>query len=535
MTRVSPTLAECYDAVVVGAGATGGWAAKRLAEAGLRVVLLDAGRDVTASELAERSRVSQGESAKLPPDIARTRPIQKACYACQPHNYDWFVDDGEHPYTTAPDRPFSWQRLRAVGGRTLVWGRQCYRMSDLDFRAATHDGYGEDWPLSYADVAPYYDEVERYLGIAGLAESHPALPHGELLPAPPMSPREHQFRERVAAELGRTVTVGRLSLPYPAGVRSAAAPPVAFPLATVHDALATGCCTLVTDVIVSHVTMHDAHRARGVACVHRHSRETFEIAARAVILCAQALESTRILLNSASPDHPRGLGSSSGVLGRYLMDHVSGAGASGELDGDDTAPSPHGIYVIRFRNLAGEPPHPGFLRGYGYQGQMVPSFDFDGGASTTEGAGRLRLIAFGESLARDDNRVTIDPDLRDAWGIPALRIHMSHGPNEKAMMRDAAEQAARMLEAAGARNVVASPKMTTPGMAVHELGTARMGDDPARSVLDAFNGLHDAPNVYVMDGACFVSSGCQNPTLTMMALTLRACDRLIERFGAGGV
>jgi choline dehydrogenase-like flavoprotein len=285
------------------------------------------------------------------------------------------------------------------------------------------------------------------------------------------------------------------------------------------------------------------NRAQGVTYVDRVTHKTYQVRGRAVILCAQALESTRILLNSSTREHPKGLANSSGALGHYLMDHVVGAGAAGEMPEFLTkvsASQPHranGIYVVRFRNLLNGPRHARFIRGYGYQGGADMSFRFSAegfGASykaaVTQGVYGAELGAFGESLARFENFCEIDPNLKDAWGIPALRITMTHGSNEAAIMEDAAVSAAEMLEAAGAKNIKINTEMQEPGMAIHEVGTARMGTDPKKFVLNPWNQAHDVKNLFVTDGSCFVSSACQNPTLTMMAITVRACDQLVERY-----
>jgi len=473
------------------------------------------------------------------------------------YNYDWFVDDLQNPYSTPKDKPFTWQRLRIVGGRTLVWGRQSYRLSDLDFKAASHDGYGEDWPFSYKDLAPYYDLVERYVGISGAAEQNPTLPDGQFLPPMKMTCGEVHLRDRVRSKFARTVTIGRTAIltqnhngraachycgPCERGCVTFSY--FSSPFTTVADALRTKNCTLITDAVVRGVDMDNSqNRATGVTYVDRLTHKTNQVRGKAVVLCAQALESTRILLNSSTRVYSTGLANSSGELGHYLMDHAVGAGASGVLTGFETklAPSgPHranGIYVIRFRNVMNGPRHPRFIRGYGYQGGAGADFYFDAegfGAgyknAVKEGIYRINLGAFGESLARRDNMVEIDPSLKDAWGIPALRITMTHGDNERAMMEDAAASAAEMLEAAGARDIRINSQLAMPGMAIHETGTARMGSDPKRFVLNPWNQTHDVPNLFVMDGACYPSSACQNPTLTMMAITVRACDHLIDRF-----
>jgi choline dehydrogenase-like flavoprotein len=553
---------QTYDAVVVGSGATGGWAAKHLAEAGLKVALLEAGRAVSPTEFTEHTPAYKLKYRDHSPEIVRTRPIQKQCYACMEYNYEWFVNDLENPYSTPPDKPFTWQRLRVLGGRSLVWGRQSYRMSDNDFKAASHDGYGDDWPISYADLAPYYDIVEKYVGITGAAEGNEMLPDGQFLPPMKMSCGEVLLRERVNAKFGRTVTIGRAAVltqphhgraachycgPCERGCRTFSY--FSSPFTTVADAQNSGNCTLITNAVVSHVNMDGgANKASGVTYVDRLTRRVKEVRGKSVILCAQALESTRILLNSSTREYPNGLANSSGALGHYLMDHVVGAGASGQLPDMKMRPDanepqrPNGIYIPRFRNTPSSKKHSQFIRGYGYQGGGGAEFNFGAegyGASfkraVKEGVYQLSLGAFGESLARWDNYIEIDKNLKDAWGIPALRISMTHGDNEAALIDDAAAQAAEMLEAAGARNIKEQAHIEMPGMAIHELGTARMGNDPKKSVLNAFNQTHDVKNLFVMDGASFVSSACQNPTLSMMAITVRACTHLAERFKKGEV
>jgi choline dehydrogenase-like flavoprotein len=550
-------LQQTYDAIVVGSGATGGWAAKRLSEAGLKVALLEAGRAVTAKEFTEHMPSFHLKYRNHSPEVMRTRPIQRQCYACMEYNYEWFVNDLENPYSTPADRPFSWQRLRVLGGRSLVWGRQSYRLSDVDFKAASRDDHDVDWPFSYADLAPFYDIVERYVGITGAAEKNEMLPDGQFLPPMKMSCGEIRLRDSVKKKFGRTLTIGRaavLTQPHNGRLACHYCGPCergcmtfsyfSSPFTTVKDALKTGNCNLITDAIVSHVDMDaSANQAQGVTFVHRATKETKQVRGKSVILCAQALESTRILLNSSTREYPKGLANSSGLLGHYLMDHVVGGGASGRFDDLKVLPSanpphrPNGIYVVRFRNTPATGKHPHFIRGYGFQGSSAPEFNMgapgigaDYKRAVKLGTYAVSLSAFGESLANFDNFCEIDPHLNDAWGIPALRISMAHGNNEAALMRDAGVTAAEMLEAAGATNIRLTTGVEMPGMAVHEVGTARMGNDPKKSVLNAFCQSHDVNNLWVTDGSCFVSSACQNPTLTMMAITVRACDHLVERF-----
>lgn len=553
-------LTQAYDAIVVGSGATGGWAAKRLSEAGLSVALLEAGRNISPKEFTEHMPAFQLKYRNMSTDWLKSRPVQTKVYACMEYNYDWFVDDFQNPYSTPPDRPFMWQRSRIVGGRTLVWGRQSYRLGDLNFKAASHDGYGMDWPLSYKEMEPYYEIVEDYVGISGQPENNEALPDSHFLPPMNLSCGEVHLREQVQKKFGRTVTIGRTAILtknhngraacHYCGVCERGCSTFSYfssPFTTVKDALKTGKTTLITNAIVARIDMKPgSNSASGVTFVDAVTRQTKSVRARAVILCAQALESARILFNSSTSDHKDGLGNSSGLLGRGLMDHVTGASASGDLSGFDfnEKPSPYsgphrpnGFYIIRYRNLPTGPRQKNFIRGYGFQGGASAEWNFDAegyGAplkdAVRNGIYTISLGSFGESLARDDNFVAIDPNLRDAWGIPALHISMAHGENEKAMNDDAAATAAEMLEAAGAKNIRVHSAVAEPGMAIHELGTARMGNDPKRSVTDPWCCLHDVKNVLITDGACWVSSACQNPTLTMMAITVRACDHLVDRF-----
>jgi choline dehydrogenase-like flavoprotein len=370
------------------------------------------------------------------------------------------------------------------------------------------------------------------------------------------------LRDRIKAKFGRTATIARAAIltqdhngraachycgPCERGCITFSY--FSSPFTTVADALRSGNCTLFTNAIVSHVEINrKGNQVSGVTYIERNTHKSYQVLGRTVLLCAQALESTRILLNSATREHPNGLGNnSSGVLGHYLMDHCMGKGAYGEFKSFNFKMSandpvrPTGIYVIRFRNLKGGPRDPRFIRGYHYHGDSRPAFAFDAegfGASYKDavkaGIYHVSLHACGESLARFDNYCKIDPELKDAWGIPALHINVTHGPNEEAMMEDAAATAAEMLEAAGATNILikdfGNTALAMPGMTIHEVGTARMGNDPKKSVLDSYNQTHDIKNLYVLDGACWVSSANQNPTLTMMAITVRACDHLIERF-----
>jgi choline dehydrogenase-like flavoprotein len=553
-----------YDVIVVGSGASGGWAAKRLAEAGIKVALVEAGRHQSDANFTEHEPAFKLKYRDMAPEvIRRTRPVQKECYACMEYNYDWFCNDIEEPYTTYPGMPFSWQgRMRITGGRTNVWGRQSYRLSDLDFKAASYDGYGVDWPISYKDLAPYYDIVESYVGITGMQEGVYELPDGRFQPPMGMSCTEHLLRTRLKEKFGRTVTLGRsANLSQALNGR----PPCHYCgpcergcvthsyfnsyFTTVADAMKSGNCTHLANAMVYKVLMDtDRNRATGVLYIDRLTREPKEVRGRVVALCAQSLESVRILLNSANRQYSNGLANSSGVLGHYLMDHVTGAGANGELPNSGTKPNingpnrPDGIYLIRFRNTHNGPRSKAFLRGYGYQGgggvgfnTMASGFGAAYKAAIREPVTGVGLGGFGECLARWDNYIEIDPAVVDTYGIPVLRFHMTYGDNERAMFRDIYESAAEMLEAAGAKNVTTSTTMSNPGWAIHEVGIARMGNDPKASVLNSYEQTHDIKNLFVMDGSAFCSSGCQNPTLTMMALCVRGCDYLMHEMKARNI
>lgn len=539
---------EPFDAIVVGSGATGGWAAKKLTEAGMRVVLLEAGAKITPKDFTEHQQSWQLPYLGMSPLIAKDRPIQGRCYACSEHNYKWFVSDTDNPYIQ--EKPYWWIRQRVLGGRSLSWGRQSYRMSNLDFKAASHDGYGEDWPLSYEDLVPYYEEVERYVGISGRAENLPQLPDSVFLPPMEMTCGETILRDNVKQKLGRTVTIGRVAILTKAhngrqpchycGPCERGCTTFSYfnsVTTTIPDALKTGRLTLVTDAVAARVNTKDG-KATGVSYIDRTTREPREVRAKIVLLCASTLESTRLLLNS-------GICNSSGALGHYLMDHIYQGGAAGTMPGLEAKPwagmpqRPNGIYIPRFRNVK-EKVTNGFIRGYGYQGGSSPSFEFGSpgfGASyknaVRNGKWGINITAWGECLARHENKVELDPNRVDAWGVPVLKVSADWSDNEKKLWDDSRVQAAEMLEAGGAKDVKLTGEHSVPGFCIHETGTARMSADPKKGVVNQYCQAHDVPNIFVTDGACWVSSGCQNPTLTMMAITVRACDYITHEYAKG--
>jgi len=555
---------QIFDAVVVGSGASGGWACKRLAEAGLKVVLLDAGppqKDANFTEHMAPFQMKYRDMARQ--IILKTRPIQGQFYECSETNYQWFANDLDEPFTTYPGKPFTWGgRLRIGGGRTNVWGRLSLRYSDLDFKAASRDGYGVDWPLSYKDLAPYYDIVEGYVGIAGQAEGNPVIPDGVFQPPMAMTCAEGRFRQGVRTKLGRTVTIDRTAnLSRPLNGRPAChyCGPCErgcvthsyfnSSFTTVPDALKTGNCTYIPNAMAYKVLMDsDRNRASGILYIDRNTREPREIIGRSVVLCAQTYESLRILLNSANTQYPNGLANSSGILGHYLMDHVAGGGAGGEFPDLKARPSingpnrPCGIYVARFRNLPNGAASKHFLRGYGYEGgggagfkKNVPGFGEAYKQQLREGVNSVGISMFGEVLGRWDNFADLDPEVKDAYGIPVLRFHVTHGENESAMLRDAIDSAAEMLEAAGAKNIRSVVSHYPPGRVRHEVGVARMGTHPQASVLNQFQQSHDIGNLFVTDASGFPSNPCQNPTLTIMALCVRSCDHLMAEMKRGNI
>ncbi|MEO5592539.1 MAG: GMC family oxidoreductase [Chitinophagaceae bacterium] len=545
-----------YDAIVVGSGISGGWAVKELCEKGLKTLLLERGRNVehikdypTASmhpwEFPGRLEVSEKDKIE--------NPIQTNCFAYNDGSKHFFVKDQDHPYTQS--KPFNWIRGYQVGGRSLLWGRQVYRLSDLDFEANMKDGHGVDWPIRYKDIAPWYEHVETFAGISGQAEGLAHLPDGVFLPPIEMNCLEKQFAKDIKLHYkDRVVINGRvtnLSRGWngrgPCQYRNLCSRGCPFGgyfssnSATIPMAVNTGNLTLRPHSIACEVLYDEQqNKAKGVRIVDELTKESVEFFAKIIFVNASTIGTASLLLQSTSRHFPGGLGNSSGQVGRNLMDHHSSIGAQGDYEGfaDQyySGRKPTGVYVPRFRNLNDQTKHKDFVRGYAYQADakrhewrdtMSANDDF-GAALKNElakpGSWYLWMGAFGECLPNNENKVTLDKEKKDKWGLPLVDISFAYGENEKAMRKDMQVSALEMLNATGFKNIQPFDYDPAGGSEVHEMGTVRMGRDPKTSVLNANNQMHDVKNVFVTDGSCMTSGGCQNPSLTYMALTARACD-----------
>jgi choline dehydrogenase-like flavoprotein len=549
-----------FDAIVVGSGATGGFAAKELAERGLEVLVLEAGPKLDEALFHRKGAFAALGSMPRVKAALAGQHIQARATFFTPHKSFLFVNDLRNPYTCPPEDFYLWIRARNVGGRFHSWGRVALRMSDYDFKAASVDGIGEDWPIGYDELVPYYEQVERFLGIIGTAEHIPNLPDGVYVKTAGMSSLEQKFKNLVESSWPeRKVVPWRY-------VRKEATPAdatgelrVTAPLAA---AAATGRLELRPDSIVRALTIDPATgRATGVEYVDARSRQVRDARARVVVLCASTIETIRLLLNSACARHPGGVGNSSGLLGRYFMDQapsisfgtVPGSRGFELVDGTSPADNHGGIYIPRFQNL-GRRTHRAFARGFNMQGLIgrVPV--------TEDRPSMFGLGGQGEMLPYRDNQVTLDTNKKDSWGIPVPHIRLTMRDNERAMLQYQLEVLREMTDAAGLSvDFMASPlglanadklmpnanwferfmfrrsyrKSTGLGSAIHECGGARMGHDPAGSVLNPLNQCWDAPNVFVTDSSCFVTNGTCGPTLTTMALTVRACEHIADELSHG--
>ncbi|MCB1503461.1 MAG: GMC family oxidoreductase [Hyphomicrobiaceae bacterium] len=583
-------LTRTYDAVVVGSGAAGGMAANVLTARGLDVLLLEAGRHVDTTNTLKSTEwpyqhprqgklgpetyvLDEGDYYKYKPPYGRHFPRYTNVVNWQQlgegpdYTKEYFVDEKEHPYTGTQ---FSWVRARALGGKTNVWGRLALRLSDYDFKAASRDGYGDDWPITYADIAPYYDKVDRYLGISGINENIPWLPDSIYQRPMRLNEPEVAIREKLAPS-GRVLTPFRLGVTtdglshnkyrHRCMGRGACQRRVggcdihaAFdsPTGLIYPAYDTGKLTVRTNAVVHEVEVDTkTGKAKGVAFLDAVTRQSYSVRAKVVVLGASTLESTRIMLNSRSRLYPNGIANSSGHLGHNLCEHVMGPRVEGiykpRIGGDrrNEDGRPGGFYIPRFRNIDKSNTSKDFIRGYGLEGAggqemfpeqaiLMPGFGASYKKKVRDHAGAfVYMYGLGEVLPRFENQVSLDPDVKDVHGVPVLRFSYRHGDNEKKMCADMTTHMQEIFSDCGLEITKVSGNRLAEGSSVHEVGTARMGNDPKSSVLNAFCQSHDVKNLYVVDGSSFVSAGNQNPTWTILALAWRACDHLAEALQRG--
>lgn len=554
-----------YDAIVVGSGISGGWAAKELCENGLKTLMLERGRMVVHPNYptANDDPWDYPNRGYLSKEDLRNFPVQKRTgYTLDESTKHWWVNDLENPYTE--HKRFDWIRGYHVGGRSIMWGRQSYRLSNIDFEANLKEGIAVDWPVRYKDIAPWYDHVEKFIGVSGQAEGKRQLPDSVFQPAMELNCVESHLREKLLKNYSdRFLTIGRVAhitegtkgirgscqyrdrcvrgCPYGAYFSSNSS--------TLPAAHATGNLTLRPNSIVYRVEYDDKiQRATGVLIKDTDTGEFFEYKAKVIFLCASAVASTWIMLNSTSERFPNGLGADSGELGHNLMDHHYRCGASGGIDGFDDkyykGRRPNGIYLMRFRNLTPESTTTKFIRGYGYQGgasrsnwmRSVRELGIGGeikDAMMEPGPWRMGLGGFGECLPYHENRCWIDHSQVDRYGMPTMAFDAEYKDNENAMREDMKNSAAEMLEASGFKDVRTYDGGSPIGLGIHEMGTARMGRDPKTSVLNGNNQVHAVPNIYVTDGAFMTSSACQNPSLTYMAFSARAANHAVDSLKKG--
>jgi choline dehydrogenase-like flavoprotein len=554
-----------YDAIVVGSGISGGWAAKELTEKGLRVLMLERGRNI---EHIKDYVNANKETWEFPHRGGRTQqmiedyPVLKRDYPLNETNLDFWVNEKESPYTET--KRFDWFRGYHVGGRSLMWGRQSYRLGDIDFGANAKEGIGTDWPIRYKDIAPWYSYAEKFAGISGSRDGLEVLPDGDFLPPMEMNCVEKDVAARIKEHYKgqRHMLIGRVAnLTVPHEGRSncqyrnkcwlgcAFGAYFSTQSSTLPAAMATGKLTLRPFSIVTKVLYDkDTKKATGVEIVDAETNKTYEYKAKIVFLNASAFNSTWVLMNSATDIWPGGLGSSSGELGHNVMDHHFRAGASGTAEGYDDkyyfGRRANGVYVPRFRNVHGDKRD--YLRGFGYQGgasrsgwsrdvaELTIGGDFKD-ALCEPGGWSIGITAFGEMLPYHENKITLNKNVKDKWGLPVLDMDVEIKDNEKKMRIDMMNDAKEMLDAAGVKNAKTYDNGYSVGMGIHEMGTARMGRDPKTSVLNGNNQVWDAKNVFVTDGACMTSASCVNPSLTYMALTARAAEFAVSELKKGNL
>lgn len=566
---------QIFDAIVVGSGITGGWAAKELCEKGLKTLMVERGRPVEHRkdyvgegvkpwEMPFRGKIER----KL---IDEEYYIQQKCYAFIDSTKHFFMNDKDYPYTTPKNKPFDWIRGNQLGGRSLLWHRQSYRWSNHDFQANAQDGHGTDWPIRYQDIEKWYEQVELHAGISGSYEQNEILPDSKFLPPFEMNAVEKEMKARIEKKWAtRKLYIGRcahLSAPaqhhidqgrYQCQARNECQKGCSFGAyfstqsSTLPAALKTNNLSIATNSIV-HSVIYDpkTNRATGVRVIDAETLETREYFAKIIFLCASTLGTTQIMLNSISESFPTGIANSSGALGHYLMDHLYGSGATGKVDGFEdeyySGRRPTALIMPRFRNYNEKTNK--FLRGYSMTAQaMREGWE---GVGTSDGFGadfkarirnaggwRFGFSGSGEMLPLYENQVSLHPTLKDKWGMPQLYIECSYSDNDMKILHDIADTAAEMLEDIGLKDVTKHVRALdgwNPGLSIHEMGTARMGKDPKTSVLNGHNQAHDVPNLFVTDGACMSSCSTQNPSLTYMALTARAASYAVEQLKLGKI
>lgn len=556
-----------YDAIVVGTGISGGWAAKELCEKGLKTLVLERGREVKHIEDYPTANLEPWQLKNYDQTTLEEKKKHfkqnRTGYTIKPSTSFWFVDDNEHPYNEK--KRFDWIRGYHLGGRSIMWGRHSYRWSDIDFKANKEDGIGVDWPVRYKDIAPWYDKVEQYIGVSGENLGLPQLPDGKFEPMFPLNCAEEYIKKKVAENYSdRVVTAGRMAhitsdnkfegrskCQYRARCRRGC--PFGGYFSSISSTLPaaehTGNMTLRVNSIVYEILYDEkTKKATGVKIVDTITKEKIEYRAKVIFLCASAMASASILMQSKSKRFPNGMGNDSGELGHNIMDHHFRVGASGKLDKFNdkyySGRKPAGVYIPRFRNLGDKTKTNNFIRGYGLQGgasrgnweDVIAEMSY--GKKLKEeilkpGGWTFGLNAFGEVLPNHNNKMTLDYDKKDQWGLPTITFDAEFGENEWKMREDMKQQAIDILEKAGLHDIESYDEPEAMGLGIHEMGTARMGKDPKTSVLNKYNQIHAVSNVYVTDGAFMASSGCVNPSLTYMAFTARAANHAAELFNMG--
>ena len=550
---------QSYDAIVVGSGISGGWAAKELCEKGLRVLMLERGSNVTHPNYPTGTTDLWAfpHRLHLSEEDRQQHPVQSRHWSFREDNKHFYINDVNNPYKET--KRFDWIRGDVLGGRSLLWSRACYRWSDLDFEANAKDGYGVDWPIRYKDIAPWYDYVESFIGVSGNQDGIAHLPDGKYLPPFEMNAAEKHFQQQIKNNysdrqliMGRTANLtkpvqGRgqcqarnfchRGCPYGAYFSTNAS--------TMPAAYATGNLTVKTGSLVNKILYNEQRqRAGGVQVIDTETGAATEYYAPLIFLNASTVATAAILLHSTSHRFANGFGNGSDQVGRNLMDHHKGLSASAQVAGMQDSyyygrrPTP--AYIPRFRNVSNKDDR--FLRGYHYGvsgGRITPDANGIGAvlkeAMSEPGGWQITMYSFGECLPYQTNRLMLNAEAQDKWGRPLIVVDCEFKDNEKKMHEDMGVTAQEMLEAAGYTDIVIHNEMSFPGNANHEMGTARMGKNPETSVLNAFNQMHEVPNVFITDGSCMASGSCVNPSLTYMALTARACDYAVKELKKGNL